>query len=153
MGRHKNPTPLFTSRLHQVGERLICSKTIKHINHRPHASTRPSSPSQSRRRRMSQHSQVLHAATICTLATPLGFVCLLRDSRDRVSTEKMLVEHNCPLPSILSPHSVTAVRVKHLEGTLVDHRGALSSGMVVHSHAGGREIQATGGLSYIGYHI
>ena len=74
---------------------------------------------------MSARSLVPHVVTICTLATPLGFVCLLGDSRDRVSAEKQLVEHNCPFPSILSPQPVMAVRVKHLEGTSVGHRGAL----------------------------
>ena len=75
---------------------------------------------------MSQRSQVPHAATICTLATPLGFACLFGDSRDRVSAEETARGAQLPLfPSNPLPHTIKVVRVKHLEGTSVGHRGAL----------------------------
>ena len=71
-------------------------------------------------RAQANHSQVFHRRKICTLATPLGFACLLRGSRDRDQIEKVVIGALLHLPP-----PATAVQVKHTEGTLVGHHGAL----------------------------
>ena len=125
VGRPINPTPPNHPTYTKEGSGQTAAR-LSSISPLIHTSTRPNPSSQSRRRRMSVRSPVPHTVTICTLATPLGFIGLFGDSRDRVSTENQTVEHNCPSrQSSPPPQPVMAVRVKHSEGTSVGHRGAL----------------------------
>ena len=97
-------------------------KTIKHIAHHPHTSTRQSSPSQSSRRRMSQRSQVPHTATICHIPLPPLLVSSVSISAEEIAHGEQLPFSVNPLP-----HTVKVVRVKHSEGTSMRHHGALTT--------------------------
>ena len=95
---------------------------------------------------MSQCSQVPLTATICTLATPLWFVCLVRDSRDHVSAEENTRGAQLPFSINPLPHTIKAVRVKHSEGTSVSHCGALQLWNGGALACQDQENQATGAL-------